>query len=92
MKCDLFTKMEEVHHLEENKVRFYAVEILLALEHIHQKNLVYCDLKPENILLDAINHACLCDFGMMRAKMKGLNGVYITPEYMPPETLINYQN
>lgn len=35
MKCDLFHKMEKVHHLEENKVRFYAVEILLALEHIH---------------------------------------------------------
>lgn len=90
MKCDLYQKLQEFKKFPESKVKFYACEILLALEHIHQKNLVYGDLKPENVLLDAVNHMCLCDFGYMRAKRKALHGIYATPEYIAPETLINH--
>ncbi len=33
-------------------IRFYAAEILLALELIHSKEVVHRDLKPENILIN----------------------------------------
>jgi serine/threonine protein kinase len=33
------------------RVRFYAAEVLLGLEHIHSHNMVYRDLKPQNIML-----------------------------------------
>lgn len=33
-------------------VRFYIAEIVMALEFVHAKNVMYRDLKPENIIID----------------------------------------
>lgn len=44
--------------------RFYAAEIVLALEHLHQEGIVYRDLKPENILLSFNGHIMLTDFDL----------------------------
>lgn len=38
--------------LPEDVAKFYVAQILLALEQIHGKNIVYRDLKLENILID----------------------------------------
>ncbi|XP_065004080.1 serine/threonine-protein kinase WAG1-like [Musa acuminata AAA Group] len=44
--------------------RFYAAEVLLALEYLHALGFVYRDLKPENILLRADGHVMLSDFDL----------------------------
>ncbi len=50
---------ELFHHLDlegafdEPTAMFFAASVLLALEFLHSKNMVYRDLKPENLLLDA---------------------------------------
>ena len=36
---------------EENIAKFYIAELILAIEYLHQKNIIYRDLKPENILI-----------------------------------------
>jgi serine/threonine protein kinase len=47
-------------------VRLYAAEILLALEYLHKKNIIFRDLKPDNIVIDKDGHALLTDFGLSK--------------------------
>ena len=49
--------------LNEERVRFYAAEIVLALGYLHQIGLIYRDLKPHNILLHEDGHIRLIDLG-----------------------------
>jgi len=53
--------------LAEDHVRFYAAEVLLALEYLHVMGFIYRDLKPENILLHETGHIMLTDFDLSKA-------------------------
>ncbi|KAK4529412.1 hypothetical protein CCYA_CCYA01G0269 [Cyanidiococcus yangmingshanensis] len=52
--------------LPEDAVRFYAAEVLLALEYLHHMGFIYRDLKPENILMRADGHIALTDFDLSK--------------------------
>ena len=43
----------ELGRLSERITRFLVMQILVALKHLHSKNIVHCDLKPENVLLSS---------------------------------------
>jgi serine/threonine-protein kinase OXI1 len=45
-------------------IRFYAAELVLALEHLHGVGVVYRDLKPENVLIQDSGHIMLVDFDL----------------------------
>mmetsp|Transcript_19707 Transcript_19707/g.55411 ORF Transcript_19707/g.55411 Transcript_19707/m.55411 type:complete len:402 (+) Transcript_19707:73-1278(+) len=53
--------------LSEGVAKFYAAEVLLALEYLHMLGFIYRDLKPENILLHASGHIMLTDFDLSKA-------------------------
>lgn len=42
--------------------RFYASEVLVALEYLHMLGIIYRDLKPENVLVRSDGHIMLTDF------------------------------
>lgn len=48
----------------ESEMLFYAAEVILGLEHMHNRFVVYRDLKPANILLDENGHARVSDLGL----------------------------
>jgi serine/threonine protein kinase len=49
--------------LSEASVKFYASEVLLALEHLHSRGIVCGGLTPENIVLCGKGHVKLVDYG-----------------------------
>uniref|UniRef100_A0A453M4W2 non-specific serine/threonine protein kinase n=1 Tax=Aegilops tauschii subsp. strangulata TaxID=200361 RepID=A0A453M4W2_AEGTS len=51
-------------HFTEHAARFYASEVLLALEYLHMLGVVYRDLKPENVLVREEGHIMLSDFDL----------------------------
>ncbi|KAG8385942.1 hypothetical protein BUALT_Bualt03G0097700 [Buddleja alternifolia] len=51
-------------HFSEEAARFYASEVLLALEYLHMLGIVYRDLKPENVLVREEGHIMLSDFDL----------------------------
>ena len=50
---ELFFHLKNERRFNEERSRFYTAEIMLGLEHLHLKNIIYRDLKPETILLDS---------------------------------------
>ena len=62
----LFFHLNKHRRFTENEVRFYAAEIILALEYLHSYDIIYRDLKPENILLAKDGHIKLSDFGLAK--------------------------
>lgn len=50
--------------LKEDAVRFYAAEVVVALEYLHCQGIIYRDLKPENVLLQSTGHVSLTDFDL----------------------------
>jgi serum/glucocorticoid-regulated kinase 2 len=66
---ELFKHLSEQRRFNEERVRFYAAQISLALGYLHKSNIYYRDLKPENILLGLDGYILLADFGLAKINM-----------------------
>ena len=90
---ELFFHLQRYGRFPEPLVRFYAAELIAAIQHLHSNaggNIIYRDLKPENILLDAEGHIRVVDFGLAKLGVKDEKGAKTfvgSPEYVAPEIL-----
>ena len=47
----------------EDMARFYAAEMVLVLQYLHERKIAYRDLKSENTMIDSLGHIRVIDFG-----------------------------
>lgn len=70
---------------------FYGCNILAALQHMHNRDVIYRDLKPENMLIDVTGYIKLADYGSARICSLGDKAETLcgTPEYISPEMILS---
>ncbi|KAG9139725.1 hypothetical protein Leryth_016667 [Lithospermum erythrorhizon] len=97
---ELFDQIVRKGRLSQDEARFYAAEVVDALEYIHGMGLIHRDIKPENLLLTADGHIKIADFGSVKT-MKDSQITVLpnaasddkactfvgTAAYVPPEVL-----
>jgi cGMP-dependent protein kinase len=84
---DLFTAIRSIGILNEEQILFFSASIVLAVEYIHSRGVIYRDLKPENIMLDGDGFVKVVDFGACTKKTRSYTFIG-TPEYLPPEVVL----
>ncbi|KAF5270709.1 hypothetical protein FQA39_LY01447 [Lamprigera yunnana] len=85
---DLHYHLSQHGVFNESEMKFYAAEVILGLEHMHRRYIVYRDLKPANILLDEHGHVRISDLGLACDFSKKKPHASVgTHGYMAPEVL-----
>ncbi|KAI4384070.1 hypothetical protein MLD38_009838 [Melastoma candidum] len=97
---ELFDQITRKRRFSEDDARFYAAEVVDALEYIHGLGLLHRDIKPENLLLTSDGHIKIADFGSVKPMQDTLITVLPnassddkactfvgTAAYVPPEVL-----
>ena len=84
----LFETLKILDLLKNEGYKFYVGSLLLILEHLHERNIVYRNLKPENIMIDEEGYLKLIDFGTAKI-VDGKSFTMVgTPHYMAPEVIL----
>ncbi|KAK9138930.1 hypothetical protein Sjap_009524 [Stephania japonica] len=78
-------KQQTEKMFSEDLIRFYAAEIVIALEYLHGLGIVYRDLKPENILIQENGHLMVVDFDLSTKLISSK----ITRQSLKPDAEIN---
>ncbi|XP_071491295.1 uncharacterized protein [Diadema antillarum] len=91
---DLYTRLKQQKNapLEEKQVVEWFVQIAMALQYMHERNILHRDLKTQNIFLTKSKIIKVGDLGIARV-LEGNNDMATTligtPYYMSPELFSN---
>ncbi|VDK83534.1 unnamed protein product [Litomosoides sigmodontis] len=88
---ELFTHLCSKGSFDIQSAKFYIAELVVAIDSVHKRKVVYRDLKLENVLLDENGHIKLTDFGLSKelkdSELHRANSYCGTIEYMAPEVV-----
>lgn len=74
--------------LSNSDTQFYVGSLILALQYLHERDIIYRDLKPENIMVSDNGFIKLIDFGTAKIVPSRTYTLVGTPHYMAPEVIV----
>lgn len=84
---DLYNLLDK--KLDENEVKFYISQMILALKAIHSMNIVHRDIKPENIMITKEGNLKLTNFQLSKLITKRAFTKCGTIDYLSPEVILD---
>eukprot|EP00188_Purpureofilum_apyrenoidigerum_P002501 Plantae.Rhodophyta-Purpureofilum_apyrenoidigerum.ctg25593.p1 GENE.Plantae.Rhodophyta-Purpureofilum_apyrenoidigerum.ctg25593~~Plantae.Rhodophyta-Purpureofilum_apyrenoidigerum.ctg25593.p1 ORF type:complete len:507 (+),score=101.97 Plantae.Rhodophyta-Purpureofilum_apyrenoidigerum.ctg25593:118-1638(+) len=64
---DLMTRLLREEALYEHEAKFYAAELITAVDSIHNLGIIHRDLKPDNLVFTERGHLKVLDFGLCKS-------------------------
>ena len=80
--------MRSVGAVNGADAHFYIGSMLLILQYLHERDIIYRDLKPDNVMVDISGYIKLIDFGTAKQVQNRTFTLLGTPHYMAPEVII----
>ena len=75
--------------MSSNATRHIIAQVCVAIQFLHDNNILFGDMKPENVLMDEDGYVAITDFGVSTIfkedEVKEKEGLDGTLEYMAPE-------
>ena len=87
---DLSWHLDKLSHFSEERARLWIAEVILAIEYLHSKDIIYRDLKPSNVMVSSDGHIKLTDFGLAKEGVMGMDYAHTfwgSPAYLAPELI-----
>ena len=82
---ELWEVIRDIGLLNKEQTQFYIASILLAINHLHKKKIIYRDIKPENVMVNVKGYIKIIDFGTVKEIEDRTTTVIGTSHYMAPE-------
>ena len=82
---ELWDVIRDIGLLDKEQTQFYSASMLLAINHLHKKKIIYRDIKPENVKKKEKGYIKIIDFGTVKEIEDRTSTVIGTSHYMAPE-------
>ena len=85
---ELSVILKYVGLLSDTDSQFYMASLILVMQYLHERDIIYRDLKPENVMVDSSGYIKLIDFGSAKIVQSRTYTLVGTPHYMAPEVIV----
>ncbi|KAF4104548.1 hypothetical protein G5714_013879 [Onychostoma macrolepis] len=89
---DLRFHLQKKVGFNEQTVKLYVCELVLALDYLQRSHIIHRDIKPDNILLDEHGHVHVTDFNVATVLQgsETASSMAGTKPYMAPEVFVSF--